>query len=391
MSKKYLNDVIQTIPPSGIRRFFNLANTMEGVVSLGVGEPDFATPWHIREEAIYAIEKGRTFYSENVGLFDLRKGVCDYYERRFNIKGYDPEKNALITVGASEGIDLVMRALLNPGDEVIMLNPSYVSYAPTVILAGGKPVIIEVKEENRFKLLPEDLEKAISDKTKMLFINFPNNPTGGVMNREDYEKLIPIIKKHDLVVLSDEIYCELSYGHKFTSIASFEEIKDQVIILNGFSKAYSMTGWRLGYVLAHEDIINAINIIHQYVIMCASTISQYAAIEAINHGDKDCELHKESFEQRRNFIVNGLNKIGLTCHMPEGAFYVFPSIKNTGLTSEEFCEQLLLESKVAVVPGSAFGSCGEGYIRISYAYSIEEIKVALERIERFLKSIDFVK
>ena len=391
MSKKYLNDVIQTIPPSGIRRFFNLANTMEGVVSLGVGEPDFATPWHIREEAIYAIEKGTTFYSENVGLFDLRKGVCDYYERRFNIKGYDPEKNALITVGASEGIDLVMRALLNPGDEVIMLNPSYVSYAPTVILAGGKPVIIEVKEENRFKLLPEDLEKAISDKTKMLFINFPNNPTGGVMNREDYEKLIPIIKKHDLVVLSDEIYCELSYGHKFTSIASFEEIKDQVIILNGFSKAYSMTGWRLGYVLAHEDIINAINIIHQYVIMCASTISQYAAIEAINHGDKDCELHKESFEQRRNFIVNGLNKIGLTCHMPEGAFYVFPSIKNTGLTSEEFCEQLLLESKVAVVPGSAFGSCGEGYIRISYAYSIEEIKVALERIERFLKSIDFVK
>ncbi len=387
MSKKYLNDIIQTIPPSGIRKFFNLANTMEGVVSLGVGEPDFPTPWHIREEAIYAIEKGRTYYTSNAGLLELRQGVCDYYARRFNIHGYEAKKNALITVGASEAIDIVMRAILNPGDEVIVLNPSYVSYSPTIKLAGGVPVYINLKEENRFKLLPEDLENAITDKTKMLFINFPSNPTGGVMSKEDYEKIVPIIKKHDLVVLSDEIYCELSYGHKFTSIASFDEIKDQVILLNGFSKAYSMTGWRLGYVLAHEDIISAITIIHQYVIMCPSTISQYAAIEAINHGDKDCEIHKESFEQRRNFIVNGLNKIGLTCHMPEGAFYVFPSIKSTGMTSEEFCEELIMQEKVAVVPGNAFGECGEGYIRISYAYSIEEIKIALERMERFLKNI----
>lgn len=386
--KKYLNDIIRTIPPSGIRKFFNLANTMEGVVSLGVGEPDFPTPWHIREEAIYAIEKGRTYYTSNSGLLELRQGVCDYYARRFGITGYDAEKNALITVGASEAIDLVMRAVLNPGDEVIILNPSYVSYSPTVKLAGGKTVYINLKEENEFKLIPEDLEKAITDKTKMLFINFPSNPTGGVMSKEDYEKIVPIIKKHDLLVLSDEIYCELSYGHKFTSIASFDEIKDQVIILNGFSKAYSMTGWRLGYVLAHEDIINAITIIHQYTIMCPSTISQYAGIEAINHGDKDCEIHKESFEQRRNYIVNGLNKIGLKCHMPQGAFYVFPSIKSTGLTSEEFCEQLILKEKVAVVPGNAFGECGEGYIRISYAYSIEEIKIALEKMARFLKNLE---
>lgn len=387
MSKKYLNDLIQTIPPSGIRKFFNLASSMEGVVSLGVGEPDFATPWHIREEAIYAIEKGKTYYTANVGLLELRQGVCDYYARRYDIDTYKADKNVLITVGASEAIDLVMRSLLNPNDEVIILNPCFVSYEPSVRLAGGTPVIIDLKEENQFKLLAEDLEKAITDKTKILFINYPSNPTGGVMTKEDYESLIPIIKKHDLVVLSDEIYAELSYGHKFTSIASFEEIRDQVIVINGFSKSYSMTGWRLGYVLAHEDLINAMNIIHQYGIMCPSTISQYAGVEAINNGDRDCEIHRESFEQRRNFIVNGLNKIGLPCHMPEGAFYVFPSIKNTGLTSEEFCEQLLLKEKVAVVPGSAFGKCGEGYIRISYAYSIDEIKVALTRIESFLKTI----
>lgn len=363
-----------------------MASQMEDVVSLGVGEPDFETPWHIREAAIYAIEKGKTYYSSNLGLLELRKGICDYYKRKYGLS-YDAEKNCLVTVGASEGIDLVMRSILNPNDEVIILNPSYVAYDPTVRLSGGVPVSIELKEENKFKLLPEDLENAISEKTKILFINFPSNPTGGIMEREDYEKLIPIIKKHDLLVLSDEIYAELSYGKEFVSIASFDEIKNQVIILNGFSKAYSMTGWRLGYMLAHEDLIKEINIIHQYGIMCASTISQYAAIEAINYGDNDCEIHRNAFEQRRNFIVSGLNKMGLTCHLPEGAFYVFPSIKKTGLSSEEFCERLLNEEKVAVVPGSAFGSSGEGYIRISYAYSIEEIKLALTRIEKFLKKL----
>lgn len=386
MSKKYLNKAIQTIPPSGIRKFFNLASQIEGVVSLGVGEPDFETPWHIREAAIYAIENGKTYYTNNLGLYELRKGICDYYKRRYDLN-YNPNENCIITVGASEGIDLVMRSILDEGDEVIILNPSYVAYDPCIRLAKGAPVPIDLKEENRFKLLPEDLEAAITDKTKMLFINFPSNPTGGVMDKEDYEKLIPIIKKYDLVVLSDEIYAELSYGKKFTSIATFDEIKDQVIILNGFSKAYSMTGWRLGYLLAHKDLVKEINIIHQYGIMCASTISQYAGIEAINNGDRDCEIHKESFMQRRNFIVSGLNRMGLTCHLPEGAFYVFPSIKKTGLTSEEFCERLLNEEKVAVVPGNAFGKCGEGYIRISYAYSIEEIKEALSRIEKFLNRL----
>ncbi|MEG0077590.1 pyridoxal phosphate-dependent aminotransferase [Anaerorhabdus sp.] len=384
--KKYLNKLIQEIPPSGIRKYFDMASQMEGVVSLGVGEPDFQTPWHIREEAIYAIKSGKTFYTSNVGLPELRKEICNYYRRRFGVS-YDWQKQCMITVGGSEAIDIVMRTLLDPGDEVILLQPGYVAYEPLVRLAGGVPVIVELKEENHFKLTKQALENAISDKTKILFLNFPGNPTGGVMNKEDYEELIPLIKEHDLVVLTDEIYAELSYGDKFCTISSFDEIKEQVIIINGFSKAYSMTGWRVGYLLADEDIIKSMNKVHQYCIMCPSTISQYAAVEAAARGDNDCDTHRESFEGRRNFIVNGLNRIGLKCHLPEGAFYVFPSIKSTGLSSDDFCEKLLNQEKVAVVPGSAFGKCGEGYVRISYAYSIEEIKEALERMERFLNSL----
>ena len=383
-SERFLSKKVQTIPPSGIRKFFDLANQMEGVVSLGVGEPDFDTPWHIRAEAIYAIESGRTHYTGNRGLDKLRKEICNYYHRRFGVD-YEWEKNVLVTVGASEGIDLVMRSVLDPGDEVIILEPSYVAYVPTVMMSGGTVKYIHLKEEERFKLTPEALEAAITDKTKLLFINYPSNPTGGTMSREDYEKLVPIIKKHDILVLSDEIYAELSYAGGFASIAAFDEIKDQVIVLNGFSKAYSMTGWRLGYILADEALIKHMNIIHQHTIMCATSISQFAGIEAISKGDSDCEYHKSSFEARRNVIVNGLNRLGLKCHMPEGAFYVFPSIKCTGLTSEEFCERLLNEQKVAVVPGSAFGPSGEGYVRISYAYSIEQIKTALERMEVFMK------
>ncbi|MEF9968051.1 MAG: aminotransferase class I/II-fold pyridoxal phosphate-dependent enzyme, partial [Longicatena sp.] len=374
---KYLNKLIQEIPPSGIRKYFDMASQMEGVVSLGVGEPDFQTPWHIREEAIYAIKAGKTFYTSNVGLPELRKEICKYYNRRFNVS-YDWKNECMITVGGSEAIDIVMRTILDPGDEVVLLQPGYVAYEPLVRLAGGVPVIVELKEDNHFKLTKEALEKAISDKTKILFLNFPGNPTGGVMNKEDYEVLIPIIKQHDIVVLTDEIYAELSYGEKFCTISSFDEIKEQVIVINGFSKAYSMTGWRVGYLLADKDIIKSMNKVHQYCIMCPSTISQYAAVEAAAHGDKDCDIHRESFEGRRNFIVNGLNRIGLTCHLPEGAFYVFPNISSTGLSSDEFCERLLNQEKVAVVPGSAFGKCGEGYVRISYAYSIDEIKVELE-------------
>lgn len=385
--EKYLNKLIQEIPPSGIRKFFDLANEMEGVVSLGVGEPDFETPWHIREQAIYAIKSGKTFYTSNVGLPELRKEICKYYQRRFNLS-YQWDKNCMVTVGGSEAIDLVMRTILDPGDEVIILQPGYVAYEPCVRLAGGVPVIIELKEENQFKLTLDELKKAITPKTKMLFVNFPGNPTGGVMKKEDYEKLIPVIKENGLVVLTDEIYAELSYGDKFCSIASFEEIKEQVIVINGFSKAYSMTGWRVGYLLADEDIIKSMNKIHQYCIMCPTTISQYAAVEAAARGDNDCDMHRESFEGRRNFIVNGLNRIGLKCHLPEGAFYVFPSIRSTGLGSDEFCERLINDQKVAVVPGTAFGKCGEGYVRISYAYSIDEIKIALERMEKFLQSLE---
>lgn len=381
--KEKLNHVVEVVPPSGIRKFFDLANSIEGVISLGVGEPDFATPWHIREQAIYAIEKGRTFYTANKGLLELRQEIACYLDRRFNLK-YNPDKNILVTVGGSEAIDLALRALLNPGDEVILPIPGYVAYEPCIMMAGGKAVYVELNEKDHFKLTKEALEAAITEKTKVLLLNFPGNPTGGIMRKEDFEPLVEVIKKHEIIVITDEIYAELSYTQKHFSLASFEEIKDQVILISGFSKAYSMTGWRLGYLCANEVFVDAIMKIHQYAIMCPSTISQYAGIEAMRMGDHDTEEMKSSFEQRRNFIVNGLNRIGLSCPLPEGAFYVFPSIQSTGLSSEEFCERLLNEQKVAVVPGSAFGKAGEGFVRISYAYSIDEIKVALQKIEQFM-------
>ena len=379
----YLSAKVKEIKPSGIRKFFDLANQMEGVISLGVGEPDFTTPWKIREAAIYSIEKGRTFYTANQGLLELRQEICKYQKRRFNLD-YDPVKNVIVTVGGSEAIDIAMRALIDPGDEVILLDPSYVAYMPGVQLAGATPKLITLTKENEFKLTPELLEAAITDKTKILLLNYPNNPTGGFMTKEDYEKIVPIIKKHELLVITDEIYAELSYDQKFTSIASFDEIKDQVILISGYSKAYAMTGWRLGYVLANEVFIKQMNKIHQYIIMSAPTSAQYGAIEAMRYCDDEIETMRQSYLLRRNYIVKGFNNLGLETFMPQGAFYIFPSITSTHLTSEEFCEKLLKDQKVACVPGSAFGPAGEGHIRVSYAYSIEQIKEALERIEKFL-------
>lgn len=383
---KYLNPIVKDIPPSGIRRFFDLASEMEGVISLGVGEPDFDTPWHIREAGIHSIEEGRTAYTANQGLLSLRKEICQYHKRRFNTQ-YDPKDNVIVTVGGSEAIDIAMRAIIDEGDEVIMMSPGYVAYEPSIRLAKGTPKLIELKRENEFKLTPEDLEAAITDKTKALLINFPSNPTGGVMTYEDYQKIVPIIKKYEILVISDEIYAELSYDEPFASLANFPEVKDQIIVINGFSKAFAMTGWRLGYVLAHKTLIAAMNKIHQYIIMSAPTTSQYAAVEALRHGQQDVEIMRESYLARRNFIVNGFNQLGLDTFTPQGAFYVFPCIKSTGMTSDEFCEALLNSQKVACVPGSAFGKAGEGFIRVSYAYSIEHIKEALIRIEAFLNEL----
>jgi len=384
---KYLSKTVKEIPPSGIRRFFDLASEMEGVISLGVGEPDFDTPWHIREAGIRSLEEGKTAYTANQGLLSLRKEICAYHKRRFHME-YNAYDNVVVTVGGSEAIDIAMRALVNEGDEVIMMSPGYVAYEPSIRLAKATPVIIELKRENEFKLTPEALEAAITDKTKALLINFPSNPTGGVMTYEDYKKIVPIIQKHQILVISDEIYAELSYDTEFASPANFPEIKDQCIIINGFSKAFAMTGWRLGYVLAHKTLIQAMNKIHQYIIMSAPTTAQYAAIEAMRHGQKDVEIMRESYLARRNYIVSGFNQLGLDTFTPQGAFYVFPCIKSTGLSSDEFCEKLLENQKVACVPGNAFGAAGEGFIRVSYAYSIDHIKEALKRIEAFLKTLE---
>lgn len=384
---KVLNNTVREIPPSGIRKFFDLASEMEGVISLGVGEPDFDTPWKIREAAIYSIEQGKTFYTANKGLAELRKEICRYQKRRFNLD-YDYEKECVVTVGGSEAIDLAFRSLINPGDEVILLQPSYVAYTPGVELAGGKVVNIELKEDNQFKLTPELLEAAITPKTKAILLNYPSNPTGGFMTREDYEKIVPIIKEHEIIVITDEIYAELSYEQKFCSIAAFPEIKDQVILVSGYSKAYAMTGWRLGYVLANEVLTNAMNKIHQYVIMSAPTGAQYGAIEAMRHCDNEIEKMRQAYMLRRNYIVKAFNGMGLHTFTPQGAFYVFPCIKSTGMTSEQFCEELLKDQLVACVPGNAFGQAGEGYIRVSYAYSIEQIKEATSRIKKFLDKLN---
>ena len=384
MYEELLSTTVKELKPSGIRKFFDLANTKEGVISLGVGEPDFATPWSICESAIYSIKTKKTHYTANAGLLPLRQEICKYLKRNFSLD-YDPLTNCIVTVGGSEAIDIALRTIINPGDEVILLQPCYVAYEPAVLLAGGVPVFIELKSENEFKLTAQMLENAITDKTKAIILNFPSNPTGGVMTYEDYIPLIPIIKKHQLVVLSDEIYAELSYDEKHCSPANFDEIKDLVILVSGFSKAFAMTGWRLGYVMANETFTKQMLKVHQYIIMSAPTAAQFGAIEGLKHGQKYVDEMVEQYKLRRNFIVNGFNKIGLPTHLPHGAFYIFPCIKSTGLTSLEFCEKLLDEQNVACVPGSAFGEAGEGFIRVSYAYSIEEIKAALEKIEIFMR------
>ena len=378
-----LSDKIVSIPPSGIRQFFDIVSEMPDAISLGVGEPDFDTPWHIREEGIYSLEKGRTFYTSNSGLKELREEIVRYLERRIHVS-YDPLREVLITVGGSEGIDAAFRAMLNPGDEVLIPQPSYVSYEPCAVLADGVPVIIELKEENEFRLTKEELLAAITDKTKILVLPFPNNPTGAIMEKEDLEAIAEVCIEKDIFVLSDEIYSELSYKGDHVSIASLPGMRERTILINGFSKAYAMTGWRLGYACGPADIIAQMTKIHQYAIMCAPTTSQYAAVEALRNGDEDVAMMRESYDQRRRFLMNAFQEMGLSCFEPYGAFYTFPSIKEFGMSSDEFATRFLEEEKVAVVPGTAFGACGEGFLRISYAYSLEQLKEALGRLSHFV-------
>ncbi len=381
-----LNEKIASIKPSGIRKFFDIVSEMDDAISLGVGEPDFDTPWHIRDEGIYTLEKGRTFYTSNAGLKELRIEIAKYLDRRFHLQ-YDPLKEILITVGGSEGIDNAFRAMLDPGDEVLIPQPSYVSYEPCCILAGGVPVIIELKEENQFRLTAEELEAAITPKTKMLVLPYPNNPTGAVMEKSDLKAIAQVVIDHDLFVLSDEIYAELCYLEEHTSIASLPGMKERTIVINGFSKSHAMTGWRLGYACGPQVIMDQILKIHQFAIMCAPTNSQYAAVEAMRNGDEDVAMMREQYNQRRRFLVHEFERMGLECFEPFGAFYIFPSIKEFGMTSDEFATRLLREEKVAVVPGTAFGDCGEGFLRISYAYSLDNLKVALGRLEKFITKL----
>lgn len=378
-----LSDKIVNIKPSGIRKFFDLVSEMKDVVSLGVGEPDFETPWHIRDEGIYAFEKGRTFYTSNSGLKDLRIEICKYLDRKYNLH-YDPLKEVIVTVGGSEGIDIGLRALINPGDEVIIPTPCYVSYAPCTLLAGGVPVYIDLKEENNFRLTKNELLNAITDKTKILILPFPNNPTGAILDENDLIEISKVVIEKNIIVLTDEIYSELTYKGKHKSIASIAGMKDRTVYINGFSKAFAMTGWRLGYVCAPQIITEQMLKIHQYAIMCAPTISQYAAIEALKNGDEDVEMMVDSYNQRRRFLMHRFKEMGIKCFEPFGAFYVFPSIKEFGMNSEDFAMRLLREENVACVPGTAFGDSGEGYLRISYAYSIEKLKIAMDRIEKFI-------
>ena len=374
---------VTDVPPSGIRKFFDIANEMGNVISLGVGEPDFDTPWHIREEGIYSLEKGKTFYSANAGLLELREEICHYVKRRFDLS-YDAKTEALVTVGGSEAIDLAMRLFVTAGDEVLIPEPSYVSYMPCAVYAGGTAVPIPTKEENRFKLTADELKKAITPRTKVLILPFPNNPTGGIMERSDLEAIAEVLKETNIIVVSDEIYAELTYGKSHCSFASIPGMRERTIVINGFSKAYAMTGWRLGYALAPAPIMKQLTKIHQFAIMCAPTTSQYAAVEAMKNGDDDVKMMCESYDQRRRLMVDHFRKMGLSCFEPEGAFYVFPCIKRTGMTSDAFCQALLEEERVAVVPGTAFGASGEGFVRCSYAYSVDALKEALTRIERFV-------
>lgn len=378
LSQKVLN-----LKSSGIRAFFDMANEIPDVISLGVGEPDFDTPWHIREAGIQALQSGKTFYTSNAGLQELRAAISSYTKRKTGLT-YNPENQIIVTVGGSEAIDLALRALLNAGDEVIYLEPGFVSYYPCIKLADGVPVPIRLTEENRFRLKPEQLEAAVTPKSKVLILSYPNNPTGAVMEKEDLEALLPVIQKHDLIVISDEIYGELTYGVKHCSIAGLPGMEQRTIIINGFSKSFAMTGWRLGYALGNHEIIEQMVKIHQFAVMCAPTISQYAAIEAMEQGDGDIEAMRESYDQRRKFLYHELQRLGLPCFEPQGAFYMFPNIREFGLSSGEFALKLLKEEKVAVVPGDSFGDCGEGFVRISYAASLQNLKEAVNRIFRFL-------
>ena len=381
-----LSKTIKTIEPSGIRKFFDLVSEMDDAISLGVGEPDFDTPWHIRDEGIYSLEKGRTFYTSNAGLKELKVEISKYLNRRFGLQ-YDYNKEILVTVGGSEAIDIAMRAMLDPGDEVLIPQPSYVSYLPCCVLANGTPVTIELKAENEFRLTAEELEAAITPKTKLLVMPFPNNPTGAVMEKKDLEAVAEVIKKHDLFVLSDEIYCELTYLEKHVSIASLPGMRERTIVVNGFSKSHAMTGWRLGYAYGPAEIIKQMLKIHQIAIMCAPTTSQYAAVEALKNGDEDVAMMREQYDARRRYLMERFKEMGLECFEPFGAFYVFPCIKEFGMTSDEFANRLLQTKKVAVVPGTAFGDSGEGFIRISYAYSLDDLKIALERVEEFITEL----
>ena len=383
---KILSDTVQDIKPSGIRKFFDLLENMQGVVALTVGQPDFITPWHIRVAAIESLENGKTYYTSNSGTLELRQEISSYMNRRYDLT-YDPKSEVIVTVGGSEAIDIAMRAVINPGDEVIIPQPAFVCYGPICELAGGKPVYLNTKEENKFKLTAEELKSVITDKTKMLVLPYPNNPTGAIMTREDLEEIAEVLRGTDIMILSDEIYCELTYGREHVSIASLDGMRERTIIASGFSKTYAMTGWRLGYTLAPAEVTKQMLKIHQYAIMCAPTTSQYAAVEAMRNGDADVDMMRAEYNRRRRYIVGGLRSLGIDCFDPEGAFYVYPNISKFGLTSEEFCERLLQEEKVAIVPGTAFGDCGEGFARISYAYSVEHIAKALDRMERFVKKL----
>ena len=384
---KYLNQNLVKTKPSGIRKFFSIAEELDNVISLGVGEPDFLTPWHIRNTAIDYLDKGATRYTANAGLAALRAEICDFYARKYNIE-YNSKTEALVTVGGSEGIDMAIRSVISPGDDVLLVEPCFVCYRPIVEICGGNVITINTKAEDNFKLTADEIEAAVTPKTKLIIMLYPNNPTGAVMRKEDLVKIIPVIKKHDLLVLTDEIYSALTYGNEaHTSIASLPGMKERTIVINGFSKTYSMTGWRLGYALAPAEIISQMTKLHQFAIMSAPTNSQYAAVEALKNGDGDIEKMREEYDLRRIYTVSKFNEMGLTCFEPEGAFYAFPSIKSTRLSSDDFCEKLIMDKRVAVIPGNAFGDCGEGHIRVSYCYSIDNIKKAADRIEEFVNSL----
>ena len=384
--KDFLSDKIRSLQPSGIRKFFDAVSEMPDAISLGVGEPDFETPWKIREEGIYSLEKGKTFYTSNSGLPELRREISVYMNRKYDLD-YEPLKEVIVTVGGSEAIDVALRCLVNPGDEVIIPQPSFVSYGPCTVMAGGEPVYIDLRSENEFRLTAGELEAAVTPRSKVLVLSFPNNPTGAIMERKDLEALVPVIEKHDLVVISDEIYAELTYSGKHVSIASLPGMRDRTVVINGFSKAFAMTGWRLGYACGPENIISQMTKLHQYAIMCAPTLSQYAAVEALRGADADVEKMAEAYNQRRRYLLSEFHDMGLECFEPLGAFYIFPSIKKFGISSEEFAEKLLADQKLAVVPGNAFGDSGEGYLRISYAYSIDALKEAVGRLRKFVEKL----